>query len=104
MIPPKFLATCASFLFCLPVPAADPPNVVLILDDDLAIGDLSYFNNGLTRTPRLDRLLAESVYFDHAYSGSPVCAPSRAPFKSPPFTLNLPPEEKAIAEYLDELG
>ena len=54
------------------------PNVVLILADDLAIGDLSRFNKGLSRTPRLDRLMGESVYFNRAYSGSPVCAPSRA--------------------------
>lgn len=54
------------------------PNVILILADDLAIGDLSVFNQGLSRTPRLDRLVGESVYFERAYSGSPVCAPSRA--------------------------
>ena len=59
---------------------AERPNVVFILADDLAIGDLACFNDGLTRTPRLDRLLAESVYFDHAYAGAPVCAPSRAAF------------------------
>lgn len=54
------------------------PNVILILADDLAIGDLSCFNDGLSRTPHLDDLLRESVYFESAYSGSPVCAPSRA--------------------------
>ena len=56
----------------------DQPNIILILADDLAIGDLSGFNEGISRTPRLDRLIGESVYFDRAYSGSPVCAPSRA--------------------------
>ncbi|MGB0582469.1 MAG: sulfatase-like hydrolase/transferase [Limisphaerales bacterium] len=58
--------------------AAGPPNVILILADDLAIGDLSCFNGGISRTPSLDRLVAESVYFEQAYAGSPVCAPSRA--------------------------
>ena len=67
------MACCASA-----AERADPPNVILILADDMAIGDLSCFNNGLSRTPRLDRVVAESVYFPHAYSGSPVCAPSRA--------------------------
>lgn len=62
----------------VPAIGAKPPNVILILADDLAIGDLSRFNGGLSRTPRLDRLAAESVYFERAYSGSPVCAPSRA--------------------------
>lgn len=58
--------------------AAGKPNVILILADDLAIGDLSLFNGGVCETPRLDALIGESVYFDRAYSGSPVCAPSRA--------------------------
>ena len=58
--------------------AEQRPNVILILADDLAIGDLSCFNGGLSRTPQLDRLVDESVYFENAYAGSPVCAPSRA--------------------------
>jgi arylsulfatase A len=58
--------------------AADRPNVILILADDLAIGDLSCVNDGRSRTPRLDELRTQSVSFNQAYSGSPVCAPSRA--------------------------
>lgn len=58
--------------------AATPPNVIIILADDMAIGDLSYFNCGLTRTPNLDRLIDDGLWFSHAYSGSPVCSPSRA--------------------------
>jgi len=77
-----FVARCLAVLLCCggagTVVAASAPNVILILADDLAIGDLSVFNQGLSRTPRLDRLTDESVYFDRAYSGSPVCAPSRA--------------------------
>jgi len=77
-----FVARCLAVLLCCggagPVIAASAPNVILILADDLAIGDLSVFNQGLSRTPRLDRLMGESVYFNRAYAGSPVCAPSRA--------------------------
>lgn len=58
--------------------AAQPPNVIVILADDMAIGDIASFNKGITRTPTLDRLIAEGLWFDRAYSGSPVCAPSRA--------------------------
>lgn len=54
------------------------PNVILILADDMGLGDLSYFNNELNRTPNLDRLVKESVWFNQAYSASPVSAPSRA--------------------------
>ena len=58
--------------------AVERPNVLLILADDMAIGDLSSINGGLSQTPRLDALAAESVIFESAYAGSPVCAPSRA--------------------------
>ncbi|MEZ5384964.1 MAG: arylsulfatase [Prosthecobacter sp.] len=69
------------FTFSLLVTAdvlATPPNVIVILADDMAIGDIAAFNKGITRTPTLDRLIAEGLWFDRAYSGSPVCAPSRA--------------------------
>jgi arylsulfatase A len=59
-------------------PAAEKPNVVLILADDMALGDLSSLNGGLTRTPHLDRLKQNSVWFRQAYSAAPVCAPARA--------------------------
>ena len=73
------------------------PNVILILADDMAYGDLSFINGGRTRTPNLDRLANESVWFSQAYSAAPVCAPARAalltglyphhphPFQTPPF-------------------
>lgn len=57
---------------------AQPPNVILILADDMAVGDIAAYNNGITRTPALDRLIAEGCWFDRAYSASPVCAPARA--------------------------
>lgn len=62
------------------VTAADAtqPNVILILADDMAVGDLSCLNGGQSRTPNLDRLKEQSVWFDQAYSASPVCAPARA--------------------------
>lgn len=54
------------------------PNVILILADDMGAGDISAFNKGLTNTPTLDSLVNQSIYFNQAYAGSPVCAPSRA--------------------------
>lgn len=54
------------------------PNVILIVADDMGVGDISAFNEGLSETPKLDKLIDESVYFNQAYAGSPVCAPSRA--------------------------
>ena len=54
------------------------PNVILILADDFALGDLASINGGRTRTPNLDRLVREGVWFNSAYSASAVCAPARA--------------------------
>lgn len=54
------------------------PNVILIMADDMGIGDLSFLNNGLTNTPSLHKLKNESVFFTNAYSSSAVCAPARA--------------------------
>jgi arylsulfatase A len=60
------------------VPAARPPNVVLIHADDLGWGDLSSYGQQKFRTPNIDRLAAEGTRFTQYYSGSTVCAPSRA--------------------------
>lgn len=56
--------------------AADRPNVVLILADDLGFECLS--GNGSTsyKTPNLDKLAAEGVKFTHAYA-QPLCTPTR---------------------------
>jgi len=54
-----------------------PPNIVFILADDMGYGDFGVFNDGLTRTPALDGLVAESVCLTQHYSGSCVCAPAR---------------------------
>lgn len=56
--------------------SAQPPNILLILVDDLrpAIGA---YGDSLAITPNMDRLVAEGVRFDRAYSNQAVCAPSR---------------------------
>ena len=56
----------------------DRPNVILILADDMGLGDVGKFNFGRTETPAIDRLADTGVWFHNAYAGSPVCTPSRA--------------------------
>lgn len=55
-----------------------PPNVVMILADDLGYGDLSSFGAERIRTPNLDRLAAEGVRLTNFTVPAPVCAPARA--------------------------
>ena len=56
--------------------AADRPNVILIMADDMGYECLSTYGSQSYETPRLDRLAAEGVRFDHCYS-TPICTPSR---------------------------
>ena len=57
---------------------AKRPNVVLIVADDMGYGDFGCFNDGVVRTPSLDRLVREGTCFRQHYSASPICAPARA--------------------------
>ncbi len=61
----------------LPTPARARPNVVVIYVDDLGAGELGCYGQEHIRTPNIDSIAAAGVRFTSAYSGSPVCAPSR---------------------------
>ena len=54
-----------------------PPNIVIILADDLGYGDLGAFGHPTIRTPRLDAMAAEGQKWTSFYV-QPVCSPSRA--------------------------
>ena len=58
-----------------------PPNIVLIVADDLGFNDISTFGEGVADgrvpTPNIDRLAADGVVFKQSYSGHNTCAPSR---------------------------
>jgi arylsulfatase A-like enzyme len=58
--------------------AADRPNVVLILADDLGAHDLGCFGSTFHETPNIDRLAARGVRLTNAYAASPLCSPTRA--------------------------
>ena len=59
-----------------------PPNIIVILADDLGYNDISTFGGGLAggvvETPSIDALAASGVVFEQSYSGSATCATSRA--------------------------
>jgi arylsulfatase A-like enzyme len=63
-------------------PDARPPNVVVILADDLGWNDLSFRGGGLgggqVKTPRIDSIAQAGVSFTNGYAANATCAPSRA--------------------------
>ena len=61
-----------------PPPRPGPPDIVVILADDMGYGDLGVYGHPLTKTPNIDRLAADGSRFEAMYVPSPVCAPSRA--------------------------
>ena len=95
-----------------------PPNVVLILTDDLGYGDLNCY--GATRyiTPNLDKLAASGVRFTNFYVSQAVCSASRAALLTgcystrigiggalfPNSTIGLNPQEETIPEILKKKG
>ena len=62
--------------------AQRPPNIIVILADDLGINDVSTHGGGHTAegvpTPNIDAIAREGVRFDQGYAGSAVCTVSRA--------------------------
>ncbi|MCP5109708.1 MAG: sulfatase, partial [bacterium] len=76
----RWLQFCfAAVLASTPTPAsARPPNVVLILIDDLGWMDLGCQGSSFYETPQIDRLAEQGVRFTDAYANCPVCSPSRA--------------------------
>lgn len=110
-------AALALVVLALAAPAAaaapKPPNVVLILADDLGWGDVGF--NGRTdwSTPRLDRLAAGGTVFKRWYTGAVVCAPSRGVLMTGKYTIHngvsgnnedLPASEVTLAEALKARG
>ena len=58
--------------------AGPPPNIVLILADDLGYADIGIYGSEVISTPNIDALAASGVRFTAGYVSHPVCSPSRA--------------------------
>ncbi|MBW3596012.1 MAG: arylsulfatase [Planctomycetes bacterium] len=97
-----------------------PPNIVLIVADDLGYAELGCYGQEKIRTPNVDRLAREGMRFTQHYSGNAVCAPSRCVLMTgmhpghaivrtnreikPEGQHPLPPESVTVAELLKEQG
>ena len=101
-----------------PLLADSPPNILLVVADDLGYGDLACFGDANVKTPNIDRLAAEGVKLTDCYSAAAVCSPARTglmtgrtpqrvgvysaiPFFSP---MHVPDTEITIATLLRNAG
>ena len=80
--PPRDIAWQQGPAIASTAPAERPPNIVVIMADDLGYNDISTFGggvaNGRLQTPHIDALAAQGAVFTKSYSGAATCAPSRA--------------------------
>ena len=71
---------CAFFVMMVAVVLVNskPPNIVVLIADDLGIGDIEPYGNTTVKTPNLQRLADEGMKFTHHVAAAPTCTPSRA--------------------------
>lgn len=106
-----------------------PPNIVLVLADDLGVPQVGCYGSEYYETPNIDRLAEKGARFTQAYSAAAVCSPTRAalltgknparlhitdfiagnsgtdyPLKQPGWQKFLPLEEQTLGEILKEHG
>ena len=72
------LALCTLLILSVSAFAANRPNIVLILADDLGYGDLSGYGHPKFKTPRIDRMAAEGAKLTQFNCPAAFCAPTRA--------------------------
>lgn len=118
-----WLTSFAVLLLTATAVDARPPNIVLMVCDNLGYGDVEPFNpECLNRTPNLNRMAAEGCRFTHFYSTSGVCTPSRSSIMTgayprriqmdvtdgrvlrPVSPIGLHPNEITIANVLKQAG
>lgn len=116
----KFLLLFAALIPAIlssPLTAAERPNLIFILADDLGYGDLGCFGQEKIKTPHLDAMASGGMKFTQFYAGSTVCAPSRCVLMTGQDTGNcrvrgngvaeaqtLPDADITVAEKLKEAG
>src|SRR5262249_21179959 len=121
---PLILATILALAGGSRLTAAEKPNVVLIVADDLRWRDLGCYGSTFDKTPHIDRMAKDGLRFTDFYAACPVCSPTRASImtgrypqrmnltdwlpgrpdrsdqklKRPVISMRLPLEEVTIAE------
>ena len=105
-----FILTCVAPLLV----AAEKPNIILVMCDDLGWGDVGFNGNKIIRTPHLDSMAKNSLRFERFYAAAPVCSPTRGscitgrhPYRYGVYFANtghMKTEELTLAELLKKHG
>ncbi|XP_073523449.1 arylsulfatase D-like [Phyllobates terribilis] len=80
------------------------PNFVLLLADDLGIGDIGCYGNATIRTPNIDKLANDGIQLTQHISAAPLCSPSRAAFMTGRYPLRSGMESSGGARTIKWLG
>ncbi|MBD3307251.1 choline-sulfatase [candidate division KSB3 bacterium] len=92
---------------------SQPPNILLIMADQLIPFLTGAYGHEVVKTPHLNRLVEDGIRFDAAYSPCPVCAPARAALMTGRYASNIGAydnaaafscEEPTVAHYLSLAG
>ena len=114
----KKIITLLAFMVVSVLAEDRPPNILIVLADDLGYGDLGCYGNRIVKTPNLDRFAREGMRFTDCYAAAANCSPSRTglmtgrtptrvgvhnwiPMLSP---MHVPKEEITIATILSNGG
>lgn len=110
-------ALCALGLASYAQRPTPPPNIIVILADDLGYGDLGCYGHPLIKTPQLDKMASEGLRLTSFYAASSTCTPSRAGFLTgrypirhlpdvlgPDSKIGIAKEEVLLPEILKERG
>ncbi|XP_051882115.1 arylsulfatase D-like isoform X2 [Pristis pectinata] len=84
------LCCISTLMICITCSGIDhQPNIILIMADDLGIGDVGCYGNNTIRTPNIDRLAEEGVMLTHHIAAAPLCTPSRAAFMTGRYPIRM---------------
>lgn len=108
----NFLRLCICLLICVnglchtafASQNTQPPNILFILSDDAGYGDFGFQGSQTFKTPRLDALAAQSVFFEQAYTTAAVCGPSRAGLYTGRYQQRFGFEENNVPGYMSTSG
>ncbi|MDR0870635.1 MAG: sulfatase-like hydrolase/transferase [Planctomycetaceae bacterium] len=92
----KYLLPLFVLLLGTAVFAAERPNIIIVLIDDMGWADLSCFGNNTVKTPNIDQLAHRGLRFTSFYVSAPICSPSRCGIITGQY-----PQRWNITSYLD---